>query len=108
MIRDQHVQTGGWLKTNTDIFITKVFLNGFRTVSEYIKNMRDRMSRERGGCYLLNDGDGVWREASRILNIIINYAVKHLLFIFSWEWRLAQNGEREAFILIYDHQSLKL
>lgn len=54
------------------------------------------------------DGDGVWREASRILNIIINYAVKHLLFIFSWEWRLAQNGEREAFILIYDHQSLKL
>lgn len=56
----------------------------------------------------MNDGDGVWREASRILNIIIDYAVKHLLFIFSWEWRLAQDGEGEAFSLIYDHQSLKL
>ena len=90
--------------SNTDIFKTKLFLNGF----QIYKNMRDRMSRERGGCYLLNDGDGVWREASRILNIIIDYAVKHLLFIFSWEWRLAQDGEGEAFSLIYDHQSLKL
>ena len=44
--------------------------------------------------HLPHDRDGFWRQESRVSYIVINYAIKHFLFIFSWKWRLTER-ERE-------------
>lgn len=40
------------------------------------------------GIYLLDDGDSTQRKRLRILHIIIDNAVEHLLLILTREWRL--------------------
>lgn len=41
-----------------------------------------------GGAYPSHDADGLCGEEARVAHLVIHYAVKHLLFIITWEWRL--------------------